>query len=110
MSVFPRLEYYYRHKERLLAPKLDARVAYGTYGTISITVDWFYPIFPGKLYHPINNAEEASWWMEYYKSNPNVKTHAFLPAPDQHETGVFIEPEIPPPTDEEGETTPWYKR
>ena len=93
MSVFPRLEYRYADKDRLLAPKLDSFFRFGTYGVLEIQVIWYYPIIPGKLYHPVDNPEEASWWIEYYKTRDgSVKNVFFTPNPDQKSTGTFEEP------------------
>lgn len=94
-SVFPREEYFYRDKDRLLAPKLDRGEKFGTYGMIVIEVTWYYPILPGRLYHPIDNGEEASFWLDFYQNSSipqkaDVKRAFFVPAPDQYESGTFI--------------------
>lgn len=95
-SVFPREEYYYKDKDRLLAPKLDSGVRYGSYGMITIEVIWYYPIIPGQLFHPVENADEASWWLNYYQHDGNVKKAYFVPSPDQTSVGTFTPPVIPP--------------
>jgi len=113
-SVFPREEYFYRDKDRLLAPRLDRGEKFGTYGMIIIEVLWYYPILPGRLYHPVNNLEEAEYWSNFYLQNSrpqrqDVKAAYFVPAPDQHETGIFLEPEneiLPIPPGVDGEK--WY--
>jgi len=105
--VFPRLEYRYGDKDRLLAPKLDAQFSFGTYGVIEVQVIWYYPIIPGKVYHPVDNADEATYWLNYYQNDGSVKNAYFTPAPDQESTGVFVEPE--PEEDEEVPTLEqWY--
>lgn len=110
-GVLQRIEYLYENRERLLAPKLDGIKKFGTYGLIEVTVIFYYPTIPGKLYHPVYNAEETSWWLAFYNSNSGeVKKAFFVPAPDQRETRLpFTEPdlgevEIPEPSDG------WYYR
>lgn len=112
-SVFPREEYFYRDKDRLLAPKLDRGKKFGTYGMIVIQVNWYYPIIPGELYHPVDNAEEASYWVDFYKNNsiPNkadVKSAYFVPAPDQTQTGTFVAPSDVASSDVVAAPDRWY--
>lgn len=107
-SVFPRLEYKYGDKDRLLAPKLDAQFSYGTYGVLEIQVIWYYPIIPGKLYHPVDNPAEASWWLEYYRSLGTAKNVYFTPAPDQESVGTFVVPDIPEDDNPVEEVVQWY--
>lgn len=112
-SVFPREEYFYRDKDRLLAPKLDRGEKFGTYGMIVIEVAWYYPIIPGRLYHPIDNQEEAVFWLDFYQTSSipqkaDVKRAFFVPAPDQYESGTFVEPESLVPSDVIDEPDKWY--
>lgn len=112
-SVFPREEYFYRDKDRLLAPKLDRGKKFGTYGMIVIEVKWYYPIIPGALYHPIDNSEEAEFWLDFYQTSSipqkaDVKRAYFVPAPDQRETGTFVEPVSVVPSDSIGDPEKWY--
>lgn len=108
LGVLQRIEYRYGNKEQLLAPKLDGPKRFGTYGMLDITVIFYYPSIPGKLYHPINNAEEASWWLNFYKTQVGEVNYVFfVPAVEQRETGTFVVPdlgeyEIPEPTED------WY--
>lgn len=113
-SVFPREEYFYRDKDRLLAPRLDKGERFGTYGMIVIEVLWYYPALPGRLYHPINNREEAVYWSNFYLQNStpqrqDVRAAYFVPAPDQRETGTFVEPEeVVPPIPPDVDVEKWY--
>jgi hypothetical protein len=112
-SVFPREEYFYRNKDRLLAPKLDNGEKFGTYGMIVIEVNWYYPILPGRLYHPVNNGDEAEFWLDFYKTGSipqkaDVRQAYFVPAPDQYESGVFTEPESLVPSDIINQPEKWY--
>jgi len=93
-SVFQRIEYRYKDKDRLLQPKLDAQFSFGTYGVLEIQVVWYFGIIQGKLYHPVDNANEASWWLEYYKNDGSVKNVYFTPSPDQLSTGFFSIPDL----------------
>lgn len=106
-SVVPRIEYRYADKDKLIAPRLDSGKRFGTYGMIQLSVIWFYPQLPGLLYHPIDNAAAAIWWLDYYKVNPNVREAFFVPSPDQYETGTFTIPNFPPPEEPE-QPKPWY--
>lgn len=108
MSVFPRIEYRYGDKDKLLAPKLDSHFSFGDYGVLEIQVIWYYPIIPGKLYHPIDNPEEASWWLNYYRNLGTVKNVYFTPAPDQAATGTFVEPDLNEDDDAIEEAVQWY--
>jgi hypothetical protein len=110
-GVLQRIEYLYHNRERLLAPKLDGAKKFGTYGLIEITVIFYYPTIPGKLYHPVYNAEEASWWLQFYNHySGEVKKAVFVPAPDQHETMLpFVIPDLGEVELHE-ETDDWYKR
>jgi len=112
-SVFPREEYFYRDKDRLLAPKLDRGEKFGTYGMIVVEVAWYYPILPGRLYHPVNNGPEAEFWLNFYQTSSipqkaDVKRAYFTPAPDQYSTGVFVEPESLVPSDMLDYPDRWY--
>lgn len=107
-TSFPRLEYEYGDKDRLLAPKLDAQFSYGTYGVLEIQVIWYYPIIPGKLYHPVDTPEEASWWIDYYNNDGGVKNVYFTPSPDQYTSGTFTEPTIPDDSASESVIEQWY--
>jgi acylphosphatase len=94
LGVLQRIEYRYGNKEQLIAPKLDGPVRYGTLGAIEITVIFYYPSIPGKLYHPINNWEEAEWWLNFYGSQVEFVSAIFRPAPDGRETGTFAVPDL----------------
>lgn len=113
-SVFPRDEYFYRNKDRLLAPRLNRGEKFGTYGMIVIEVLWYYPTLPGKLYHPIDNQEEAEYWVNFYLQNStpqrqDVKAAYFVPAPDQVETGEFVVPsDFVPPVPPDIDADKWY--
>lgn len=109
LSVLQRIEYRYADKERLLAPKLDGPKKFGTFGMIELTTIFWHPSIPGRLYHPIDNKEEAEWWLGFYRANGAFVKSFFVPAPDQQETGVFTVPnleEFVPIEDEEV----WYIR
>lgn len=107
-GVFPRLEYRYGDKDRLLAPKLDANFSYGTYGVLEIQVIWYYPIIPGKLFHPVDNPQEASWWLDYYDGRGSVKQVYFTPSPDQQAVGTFTIPEFEEEEEEVDAVEQWY--
>lgn len=91
LGVLQRIEYRYGNKEKLLAPKLDGRPRFGTYGMIDLTVIFWYPTIPGKLYHPIDNKEEAEWWLDFYRSNGEFVKAFFVPAVQQRETKLPFE-------------------
>lgn len=112
-SVFPREEYFYRDKDRLLAPKLDRGKKFGTYGMITVEVNWYYPILPGALYHPVDNADEAEFWLDFYQTSSipqkaDVKRAYFVPSPDQEETGTFTPPPSLVPSDMLDQPDKWY--
>lgn len=110
LGVLQRIEYLYRDKDQLVAPKLDGDKKFGSYGLIDVTVIFYYPSIPGRLYHPIYNADEAAWWLDFYKLQSEVVTAFFVPAVQQSETMLPFEiPElgeitIPEPSDG------WYNR
>lgn len=110
-GVLQRIEYKYGDKDRLLAPKLDGEEKFGTYGMLEISVLFYHPTIPGKLYHPVDNAEEASWWLNFYnEQSSEVKSAFFVPAPDQHETRLpFVIPDLGEEEVEE-EADDWYQR
>jgi len=61
-SVFPRIEYFYKDKDKLLPPKLGTHPQFGSYGRIDITVVWTYTITGGnKIYQAVFNPQEASY-------------------------------------------------
>lgn len=91
LGVLQRIEYRYGNKEKLLAPKLDGIPRYGTYGMIDLTVIFWYPTIPGKLYHPIDNEEEAYWWLDFYQNNSEFVKAFFVPAVQQRETRLPFE-------------------
>lgn len=110
LGVLQRIEYRYGNKEQLIAPKLDGKPKFGTFGMIDLTTIFWYPTIPGRLYHPIDNQDEAHWWLNFYKSNGEFVKSFFVPAVNPRETNLpFVEPdlgeyEIPDP----GEA--WYER
>jgi hypothetical protein len=109
LGVLQRIEYRYGNKEQLLAPKLDGERKFGTYGMIDLTTIFWYPSIPGRLYHPVDNKEEAEWWLEFYKENSEFVRAFFVPSPEQRETGSFTVPDlgeytIPDPGDD------WYSK
>lgn len=110
LGVLQRIEYRYGNKEQLLAPKLDGQKRFGTYGMIDLTTIFWYPSIPGKLYHPINNKEEADWWLNFYRENNEFVQVFFVPAVEPVETSLPFEIpdlgsyEIPEPSED------WYSR
>lgn len=95
LGVLQRIEYRYGNKEQLLAPKLDGPKKFGTYGLIDLTTIFWYPSIPGKLYHPINNREEAEWWLEFYRANGEFVRSFFVPSPEPVETRLpFSVPDL----------------
>jgi hypothetical protein len=108
LGVLQRIEYRYGNKEQLLAPKLDGKKKFGTFGMIDLTTIFWYPTIPGRLYHPIDNREEAEWWLAFYKENGEFVRAFFVPAPEQIETRLPFEVpdlgvyDIPDPGDD------WY--
>lgn len=105
------IEYKWSDRYLLLSPRLNGSIRYGTYGTIVLEV-FYVREFYGKMYQPVDNAEEAEWWLTHYNAyytNRDIHTLYFLPAPDQHESRQpFVAPELPPPPDDnEGYNTPW---
>ena len=94
LGILQRIEYMYRDKDQLVAPKLDGPKKFGTYGMIEVTVIFYYPSIPGKLYHPIDNSEEATWWLDFYRMQTEIVTAFFVPAPDGEETGIFSVPDM----------------
>lgn len=109
-GVLQRIEYRYGDKDRLLAPKLDGAKKFGTYGMIELVVLFWYPTIPGKLYHPIDNADEATWWLDFYSQYKEFKSAVFVPAPDQRSTGTFVIPEIEEEVIPEEESDDWYTK
>ena len=121
LGVLQRIEYRYGNKEQLLAPKLDGKPKFGTFGMIHLTTIFWYPTIPGTLYHPIDNREEADWWLEFYRGQGEFVRVFFVPAVEQKESrlpftipdlGVY---EIPEPGDNwynnlYGEDDPAYNR
>lgn len=95
LGVLQRIEYRYGNKEQLLAPKLDGPKKFGTYGLIDLTTIFWYPSIPGKLYHPINNREEAEWWLAFYRANGEFVRSFFVPSPEPVETRLpFSVPDL----------------
>ena len=92
-AVYPRVEYRYKDKDKLLPPRFGTNPQFGSYGRIEITVTWNYSIEGGnKIYQAVFNPEEASYWMDFYRTDNNVSDTMFIPAPDQHATGTFTPP------------------
>ena len=87
-------EYRYGERDRLLTPRLNAPIAFGTYGVIVYTFTPRFAHIPGNLYHPINNIQEKEFWLGYYQLRNSVEKTWFIPAPDQVETGVFRTPDF----------------
>lgn len=95
------IEYFYKNRQKLLAPRLDGARKFGSYGMLELSVYHFRGIY-GKLYHPIDNADEAAWWLDLYHQYHEIKDVSFVPAPDQKQTRLpFEPPELEEVTDPE---------
>lgn len=110
MGVIPRTEYLYQNRERLIGPRLDGAKKFGSWGMIELSLSiwmWLTPNLDGKLYHPINNPEEAAWWLNLYRNQPEFQNVFFAPAVEQVATGTFEIPDLgewePEPVDK------WYE-
>lgn len=109
-GVLQRIEYFYRNKDQIIAPKLDGEIKFGSYGMIEVTVIFYYPTIPGKLYHPVYNADETEWWLEFYRSQTEIVRAVFVPAPQSKETMLpFVIPDLGS-VEIIDEADNWYKK
>jgi hypothetical protein len=69
-------------RDHKLAPKRDGEVKLGKFGAIVYTYRLalesqhqtnIKPQNQGRLYHPVDNAEEASYWLDFYRKKTVAK-------------------------------------
>ena len=83
-------------RDHRISAKRDGVPKFGTFGTIVYTYRLalesqhqsnIKPRNQGRLYHPVNSAEEATYWLQYYKSR--TTTVSYEPRP-LYENAWFI--------------------
>lgn len=76
-------------RDTSIAPKRDSHMTFGTFGVIVYT--YRLALEPkqleGKLYHPVETAAEASYWLDYYKKKTQII--GFVARPE-YEEAYFV--------------------
>jgi len=85
-------------KDHKVAPKRDTNPTFGDFGAIVYVYRLaLEPIksksnkyVPGKLYHPVDTPEEASYWLNFYKEKTVVRRRGDYNAKPEYVDAYFV--------------------